>query len=75
VQAFQPIPPDVEDVMDALSQKSFPTKCPKCDCALLVINLTFFTFGPDSKAWVLPAQLCPNCQLADTEKFIGLAEC
>jgi len=61
--------------MDALSQKPFPAKCPKCDRALLVLNFTFFTLGPDSKAWILPAQLCPNCQLADTAKFIPVAAC
>lgn len=66
------LPPDVMDVLEALSQRPFPSKCPTCGCAKIAIDLTFFTLGRDFKAWVVPTQLCPNCQLTDTDKYIPL---
>jgi hypothetical protein len=69
------IPPHVKDVMDALTQKPSPSECPDCDCIMHVINLTFFTLGPDSSEWVVQTLFCPNCELTDTSKFMPLAEC
>jgi hypothetical protein len=72
---FPTIPPDVEDVLDAVSKQSSPTKCCECDCAVIAIDITFFALGSDSKAWVIPGQLCPNCQLLDAAELVPLADC
>jgi hypothetical protein len=72
---FPTIPSDVEGVLDALSKQSSPAKCCECNCAVIAIDITFFTPGSGSKAWVIPGQLCPNCQLLDAAELVPLADC